>query len=710
MRDYYDRVQVLRNKDKFSLKPKYPINDLRIELSNVCNHQCIFCAHRKMTRKKGYIDEEFLKRILREAYSEGFRGLGYYSTGEPFMSKKLADYIRWAKEIGYEYVYITTNGAAVKFDRIKEVIDAGLDSIKFSINGTNRENYILVHGRDDFDQVIKNLKDTYHYKKELKRNLNVFVSFAVTKYTEELVDDFIEKHKEYADDIITANVIDMGGYVPEVNEFLLTQNQTDFSEGMTIPCYSLWNALIITYEGYLTACCADFQNYFIYADLNETTIREAWHCDKITELRRKHLEGIIEGTACMSCVSKYIGKWTPLSKQWAAEFDENAMFDMNSAQKRIEDYLDKKNRMEIFRQLLAAPENIDNYAEKAMKILKNERMIVLFGGGFSGVKILNWLRQNNIEPRAFCDNNPQKQGHSIAGLQILSFTQLVDNYKDAYIVISCDAYKEIMNQLMNEGFRADKICFIDPRWIAQPEGAGEYIEKHMYDFEETYNMLADQKSKDVYIALLNYKITHDLEYIRQIADENMYFDKELIHLAFNEVFLDVGAYTGDTLSEFVEACKGQYEKVICLEPNSENMEMLRKVVAEKQIDRVDTYLLGASDKKQVLTFNVASNVAARVSKDGTEQVECDTIDNICLGKYEHIDMIKMDIEGSEYYALTGAQGVIKRDHPKLAICVYHKPDDFFILPRLIKKLYPEYKLYFRQYELSAEETVCYAIP
>ena len=178
----------------------------------------------------------------------------------------------------------------------------------------------------------------------------------------------------------------------------------------------------------------------------------------------------------------------------------------------------------------------------------------------------------------------------------------------------------------------------------------------------------------------------------------------------DEIFLDVGAYTGDTLLEFVQACGGEYGRVVCLEPSKENMTMLKKAVSENQLSNVDTYMLGASDKKQTLTFNADSNVAARISKDGTERIDCDTIDNICLEKYAHINMIKMDIEGSEYYALIGAKGIIKRDHPKLAICVYHKPDDFFKLPQLIKKLYPGYKLYFRQYELSAEETVCYAIP
>lgn len=90
---------------------------------------------------------------------------------------------------------------------------------------------------------------------------------------------------------------------------------------------------------------------------------------------------------------------------------------------------------------------------------------------------------------------------------------------------------------------------------------------------------------------------------------------------------------------------------------------------------------------------------------------CDSIDHICdKNGYKRLDFIKMDIEGSEYDALLGAKNVIRKWHPILAICVYHKEDDFYKIPNLIKDIYQGYKIYFRQYELSDEETVCYAIP
>ena len=290
-----------------------------------------------MSRKKGFIDEDFLRRILKEAYEEGFREVGYYANGEPFVSPRLAQYISWAKEIGFTYVYIDTNGGATEFDKIEEAIDAGLDSIKFSINGTSRENYKLIHGRDDFDRAINNLKKTYSYKKELTRPLNVYVSVCVTRYIEDSLEEFVDYCRQYCDDLVTNSVVEMGGYMTEELSYLRTKQDTDFRTGMTIPCYQIWNSLFITYEGYATACCADFQNYFVYADLNHTTIKEAWHNEVITNLRRRHLEGEIEGSPCMTCAYGKMCDWEPLIEEYASACGQEVLkgFDV---EKRITAY------------------------------------------------------------------------------------------------------------------------------------------------------------------------------------------------------------------------------------------------------------------------------------------------------------------------------------------------------------------------------------
>lgn len=315
--EYLDRVDEYSKVENAELFPPYPLRGLHIELSNVCNHQCIFCASRKMTRKKGFMDEKLLQRLLDEAYEEGFREVGFYLNGEPFMSKNLAAYVKRAKQKGYSYVYLDSNGGAVQFEFIEEVLDAGLDSIKYSINGTNRENYQFIHGRDDFERALVNLKKTYQYKKEKNPSLNVYVSIAVTKYIEDSLDNFVKQIEHDCDEVLINDVIEMGGYMTEeIPRIRPTEKLHDLS--MCIPCYMLWNGLYITYEGYATACCADYQNYLVYADLNKTTIKDAWHNELITELRRKHVDGNIKGLPCYTCVQGKKSAWAPMMPECAS--------------------------------------------------------------------------------------------------------------------------------------------------------------------------------------------------------------------------------------------------------------------------------------------------------------------------------------------------------------------------------------------------------
>ena len=99
--------------------------------------------------------------------------------------------------------------------------------------------------------------------------------------------------------------------------------------------------------------------------------------------------------------------------------------------------------------------------------------------------------------------------------------------------------------------------------------------------------------------------------------------------------------------------------------------------------------------------------AGRIDEQGKIKIHCCRMDQILRGK--QVDFIKMDVEGAELRALEGSKEIIKKNRPNLAVCVYHKPEDYFEIPLWIKQVYPGYKLYFRQYELSDTETICYAI-
>jgi MoaA/NifB/PqqE/SkfB family radical SAM enzyme len=283
----------------FTEKPPFPHNML-VELTNICNHKCIFCAHDKMHRRQGMCNKEIMINIIKQAYLAGTREIGFYLTGEPFLNKELEYYVEQCKIMGFEYIYITTNGALVTKDRIKRLSELGLSSIKFSINAATRETYKLIHGKDDFDKVINNLNDILDLKKEEKLNLPIFASFVTVSLNQSEVGLFKQKMGKYFDYINIVDAYNQGGNMPELNNGLIVENSDG---GIKAPCSMLFNRLHITYEGYLNACCVDFDNMMAVADLRITPIEEAWNGEKMVKLRREHLSGSIGRNMCYNCIN-----------------------------------------------------------------------------------------------------------------------------------------------------------------------------------------------------------------------------------------------------------------------------------------------------------------------------------------------------------------------------------------------------------------------
>jgi MoaA/NifB/PqqE/SkfB family radical SAM enzyme len=293
--------QEMKGMRAYSLEeqPPFPINML-VEITNACNLSCVFCAHHKMQRKVGMMAFDLFRDIAKQAYDGGAREIGLYICGEPLLNKDICDYISYAKELGYTYIYMTTNGTVADIDTMKTVLAAGINSIKFSINAGTKETYEKIHGRDAFDVVISNLKDLSAYIKTEKKDVGLFVSFVICKDTQQEVDRFCDRIKDYVDDIEAVPAFNQGGHMYEMNDGIMVKpGETPIQA----PCRMIFNRLHVTWEGLLTACCADFDNELIVADLKKTPLREAWNSQKMIHLRRMHLSNRIPtDVMCYNCI------------------------------------------------------------------------------------------------------------------------------------------------------------------------------------------------------------------------------------------------------------------------------------------------------------------------------------------------------------------------------------------------------------------------
>lgn len=299
---------LIERKVVFCKNPPFPHN-MMVEISSICNHRCVFCGYKDMLRHGKMADMNFTKKVIREAYSYGTREIGFYLFGEPFLNPDLAEYVRFCKQIGFEYIYITTNGSEASPEKLKKVIEAGLNSIKFSVNAAGYETYKKIHGKDDYEKVKRNIIWLRRYLDKNGIELKVFISLIKCKLNE---GDEITIHDEfgaYVDNIYIYECGNQGGSMVK----LMKQGVVDNVLPAKMPCEMVFNRLHITAEGYLDACCADKDGYLVVADLHEMSLYDAWNCDAMVSLRQQHLEGNIGNNMCYNCINNTMNKVLPLN-------------------------------------------------------------------------------------------------------------------------------------------------------------------------------------------------------------------------------------------------------------------------------------------------------------------------------------------------------------------------------------------------------------
>lgn len=223
------------------------------------------------------------------------------------------------------------------------------------------------------------------------------------------------------------------------------------------------------------------------------------------------------------------------------------------------------------------------------------------------------------------------------------------------------------------------------------------------EYEKVYELLADKKSKEIFEKLINFKISFDFEFMKGFTNdhENQYFDKEIIPNIENISFLDGGGYVGDTLKEIIKNYP-DFKKIYCVEPNELHLNIAKRDFGN--IKNIEFVNCGLGDKKE---FIKEETINQNNCNHNYQTNNINTIDNIVK---EKIDYIKLDIEGAEQEAIKGSINTIKKYHPILAICIYHKAEDWYKVPKLVLEIEPNYDVYLRHYMEGIYETVMYFVP
>lgn len=302
----------------------------------------------------------------------------------------------------------------------------------------------------------------------------------------------------------------------------------------------------------------------------------------------------------------------------------------------------------------------DRWSKFKEDLEQENPQIVIWGAGGDGKRTYKLLKNLNENVVCFGDNNVEMQGKELVdGLVVYSIDDVFCKYPSAIQILASRKYcSDIYEQLLVYGFER-KLIYYPP-----------------------YRRMTGSTGKQ-------------------------YFDCPEMNPIDDEVFIDAGSYDGINAVQFSNWCEGKYKKIFSFDPDHKCEVRIQENINRYGLHDVEFNACALSNKSSVARFNSTGMAGAAIDNSGIDEIRVTSIDEVLKG--EKATFIKMDIEGSEYEAIEGCAKTILQYHPRLAICIYHKPLDFIKIPHLILSIRKDYKFYIRHYTNCEWETVLYAI-
>ena len=326
------------------------------------------------------------------------------------------------------------------------------------------------------------------------------------------------------------------------------------------------------------------------------------------------------------------------------------------------------------------------------QILKTAyKPVVLYGMGNGADKVLNHLQKLEIPVAGVFASDGFVRHQNFRGYEVMSYSEAKEKFGPMIVLVCFGSSRpEVIENIKNISLEQELYA---PDVPVYGDGVFdmEYCLQHRSELESVYDMLSDDMSRYTFESVVRYKLTGKINYLLQCqtAPEEAY-DK-ILRLSKHESYMDLGAYNGDTVAEFLHFAGGSYDRIIAVEPDKKNFRKLTR--STQDLERCRCMNAAVSDSYSIGGFAMRGGRNSSVCRQGDE-IMLDSVDNMACGK---ITYIKMDVEGQERQAISGAETTIRKYKPKLLVSAYHRNEDLFALPLQIKEICPDYSVHFRHY-------------
>jgi FkbM family methyltransferase len=325
--------------------------------------------------------------------------------------------------------------------------------------------------------------------------------------------------------------------------------------------------------------------------------------------------------------------------------------------------------------------------------LKNEtKPIILYGMGDGADKVLSAFERFGITAVGVMASDEFVRGQSFHGFTVKKLSDFEQELGDFTIAL-CFASQlpEVMNTIKRAASRYKTLVPSVPVF-GKALFDEDFIAEHSKDIEKAYTLLADEQSRRVFENVLRFYHTGRIDLLDEITTDKDEAFENILKLGKGEVYVDLGAYNGDTIDEFLHYGGTDYRKIIALEPNEKNFRKLK--IHCESMQNVDLWQLGAYKENTFLDFNNKAGRNSAIAEGGTK-TRVATVDSVLCGTAA--SYVKADVEGADYETLLGMKNTLKNFKPKLNFGAYHRFEDIFRLAILINELNPNYKIYLRHH-------------
>jgi len=360
------------------------------------------------------------------------------------------------------------------------------------------------------------------------------------------------------------------------------------------------------------------------------------------------------------------------------------------------------------------PDNLQPTLDVWTRLSETKKPIIMYGMGDGAEKILAVMERYSIKPTDFMASDEFVRGHSFKGFRVKKLSEIEELYKD-FIVVICfgSALPEVMEHIEQISAKYETVA-PDVPVIGEGLFDGDYISDHEFEIMKLKNILSDEQSGKCLDLLMKYRISGDIGTLRQ-AETPKEEMLDMLKIGYGETYVDLGAYDGDTIEEFLRLTNKRFNKIYALEPDRRSFAKLRR-----RLYYISSALLTAknaavwSSDTQLMFYNKAgrsssftANISEQTKGKGYE-TEAVTVDSLLDGK--PATLIKYDVEGAEKEALIGSEQTIRKYKPRLIVSVYHRVGDLIELPLMIHEMNPDYKFYLRHHPyIPAWDTNIYCI-